>query len=258
MAIIDTFIYNGEADVLELRLAMLSPHVDRFVIVEAATTFSGKEKSLFYPQQKDRFKEWESKITYVVVDESNEELWNIAKASPNTGGVLHWCREFYQREYIRIAIQNIVSDDDIVYVSDVDEIWNPTNIDDGVFHLSQKMYTYYLNNRSAEHWYMPFVGKYKFIKDKQLNHLRSDKSLPVVQNGGWHFTNIGGAAFIKSKLESYSHQEYNTQEIKDKIQQRIDANQDFVGRSIAFWKDESDWPQYLKDNKQKYAHLCKS
>jgi hypothetical protein len=79
----------------------------------------------------------------------------------------------------------------------------------------------------------------------------------ILPDGGWHFTNLGGAETIKKKLESYGHQEFNTQDIKDKIQERMDRNEDFIGRKTQMWIEEDGLPQYLLDNKQQWIQLFK-
>ena len=44
MKIFDCFIFNNEVELLELRLNILNDVVDKFVIVEGSSTFSGKKK----------------------------------------------------------------------------------------------------------------------------------------------------------------------------------------------------------------------
>ena len=56
-----------ELDLLELRLRELAPVVDRFVIVEANKTHSGKDKPLHFMEQQRRFAPWLNKIIYVAV-----------------------------------------------------------------------------------------------------------------------------------------------------------------------------------------------
>ena len=68
---------------------------------------------------------------------------------------------------------------------------------------------------------------------------------------------MGGADQIRKKLESYGHQEFNTAEIKSRIEKRMSENKDFIGRRFRFWTDESDLPQYILDNRQKYAAYFK-
>jgi len=56
MKIYDCFTFYNELDILEMRLNILDSDVDYFVLVEATTTYSGKEKKLIYDENKFRFK----------------------------------------------------------------------------------------------------------------------------------------------------------------------------------------------------------
>jgi len=279
----DIFTFFNELDLLEMRLAILDPYVDHFVIAESTTTFSGKPKPLYYEENKERFKKWHGKIIHQVTRDAPADRKELEKRFRESAGLssidtmvmgdvlshatigargIDWTNELYQKESIKKALASL-SDDDICFVSDVDEIWDPrARIDygsDAVFKLRQKMYAYYLNNRSSEAWVQPIASKYKNIKDAYLNDLRSEKKTKYtyVRNGGWHFTNMGGADQIRKKLESYGHQEFNTAEIKSRIEKRMSENKDFIGRRFRFWTDESDLPQYILDNRQKYAAYFK-
>ena len=55
MKIFDCFIFNNEVELLELRLNILNDVVDKFVIVEGNSTFSGKKKESSFLKNKDRF-----------------------------------------------------------------------------------------------------------------------------------------------------------------------------------------------------------
>jgi len=66
--IYDCFSFFNELDLLEIRLHELDPVVDKFVLVEASKTFQGKDKPLFYDENKERYKEFSEKIIHVVVD----------------------------------------------------------------------------------------------------------------------------------------------------------------------------------------------
>ena len=56
-----TQIYN-ELDLLEIRLNILDPYVDKFVIGQSRQTFSGKEKPLYFNLQDARWDKWREKI----------------------------------------------------------------------------------------------------------------------------------------------------------------------------------------------------
>jgi hypothetical protein len=68
---------------------------------------------------------------------------------------------------------------------------------------------------------------------------------------------MGGPERIKLKIESYGHQEYNNNNIKDSVEYRLSNNKDVLGRDFSFIIDEESLPEYLKNNKQKYNYLFK-
>ena len=119
------------------------------------------------------------------------------------------------------------------------------------------MYAYYLNMRSSEPWAGTIATKYKNVRGASINHLDTGNHTRYryVKGGGWHFTNQGGADKIRMKLESYGHQEFNTEDTKAAIEERMLAGVDFIGRKFEFWTDESDLPDYLKNSKEKYSGM---
>lgn len=266
--IIDCFTFNGEYDLLEIRLNILNECVDEFIIVEAPTTFSGLPKPLYYEEQKERFSRWAGKIKYYKISEDymQDEI-SLASQSPNTRGAAHWKHEFLQKESIKKALTHL-SDNDIVFISDCDEIWNPAYLQSEqlfpITKLGMYVYTYYLNNSSSEEWYGTISARYKDIKNNCLNHIRTipTSRFPVGTLGGfyfkvgWHFTSMGGYEEVKRKLnDSYTEESYNSAQVRSRLKENMANNKDFLGRGFTYSKDESNWPQYLKDNKEKYKHL---
>ena len=261
----DTFSFFNELDLLEIRLNILDPHVDFFVLAESNETFSGQPKPLYYQENKERFAKWNHKIIHIVVDDfpNDPEISRMMDDRPYVPKHLeHFRRAFYQKESLRKGLAD-AEDDDIVYFGDLDEIWKPQEIDDKTYKLQQLCYVYYVNNRSSEDWYGTVVTRYKNIKEGSINDLRA-KPANFLPDGGWHFTNMGGPEAIRAKIEAYDHQEYNKESIKAKIEKRMQNNEDYIGRNrdykgvkFKFWIDESDLPQYLLENKEKYRHLFK-
>ena len=170
----------------------------------------------------------------------------FALNSINTGKKKNhwWVREFYQKESLIKALEQF-NDNDIVFVSDLDEIWNPKiniNVSDGeVYRPVQTAYHYYLNNRTNQeikYWTGTRFCNLRTLKKYGPNHIRTEfyaKSIQVI-NGGWHFTFLGGA---ENKIDGYSHPEYQ----KNKI------------RKFKSWPDESDLPAYLIKNKSQWEHF---
>lgn len=240
----DIFTFCNELDLLEIRMEILDAHVDYFVIVEAPVTFSGVPKPLHYLENRERFAKWHHKIIHYVVEEGDEELMELARKSPNTAtGEHYWVREFYQKESIKKALVNL-KDEDICYVSDVDEIWNPNMdlmIEDAVYKPKQLPYIYWLNFRTSEDWLGwtgTIVTRYKNIRDACLNHLRTDDMTDyvVIENGGWHFNAIGGK---EAKKEAFRHPVYEDRHVWD-------------AREVNTRFDENDLPEYILNNRKKW------
>jgi hypothetical protein len=68
---------------------------------------------------------------------------------------------------------------------------------------------------------------------------------------------MGGAEQIKKKLESYGHQEYNNERIKQALEDKIKNNTDFIGRNFRFWISEKELPSYILNTKEKYKQYFK-
>lgn len=279
MSVIDVVTFNGERELFDLRYNILKDHVDEFVVIEFDKTFSGEprvinEESISFFWQYD-------KVTHRIhTEEDYEKYREMAEQSPNTVGADHWKREFMQKESIKDAISH-AKDEDILFIGDVDEIWNPKYTEYfkvvsrwGIKnHL--KVYTYYLNNSSTERFWGTYVGRFSPIKDSVLNHLRSHATKPQTDKEydnsgelvdkkkkwpptGWHFTSMGGPEVLKKKLtDSYTQESYATPQILGNLAYNIEQSKDFLGRNFTYALDESEWPQYLKDNRDKYKHLIK-
>ncbi len=263
--VINAFTYNGEDEILAFHLDMMYPYVDRFIIVEAPETFNGTPKPLYYKDTKDKFNKWADKITYYEITKeedypNNKELLALADSSPNVPkGMEHWRREFYKKELIKNALIGL-DDEDVCIIGDVDEILDEHLVknfnSDEVLKVLVYVYSYYLNNLSTEHFYGPIISKYKNIKDGVLNHLRQFEHVKSIGYGGWHFTNCDGYDGIIKKVTS-SYDEFEHAGYTSFLKERMGLDEDYLGREFTFTVDESNWPQYLKDNKEKYSHLCK-
>lgn len=245
--------------ILKLRLSMLYDHVDKFIIVEAKTTFSGLPKNLYFSKHENEFKKWWPKIDYFVIDEEYSEAERaLAVASPNTVGAKHWQNEFLQKESIKKALFGL-EDDDLVYIGDVDEIWSPKHRYISPEKLLLRVYAYYLDNSSSEVFWGTLMAKWGDIKGECLNHMRSNISLRGETYAGWHFTSMGGLREVSRKLnDSYTTESYNTYEVQELLPKRLSEGRDYLGRNFTFKVDESNWPKYLKENKFYYEHLLKS
>jgi len=113
MKIYDCFTFFNELDLLEIRLNELNEVVDYFVIVEANKTQTGKDKEYYFEKSKSRFKRFEEKIIHLKIN------------MPPTKNF--WVMENYQRDCILKGLKNC-KDEDIILISDLDEIPNKNKI----------------------------------------------------------------------------------------------------------------------------------
>ena len=67
MKVFDVFPFFNELDLLEIRLNVLDPYVDFFVLSEGTKDFQGSDKVLYYKENKDRFEKFNHKIIHNIV-----------------------------------------------------------------------------------------------------------------------------------------------------------------------------------------------
>jgi beta-1,4-mannosyl-glycoprotein beta-1,4-N-acetylglucosaminyltransferase len=66
--IYDSFLFDHELDMLEIRLHELYDYVTLFLIVESDQTFSGKRKPLYLKENWSRFAKYHDKIRHVEIN----------------------------------------------------------------------------------------------------------------------------------------------------------------------------------------------
>ena len=277
MKIYDCFTFLNELDLLEIRLNILDPYVDHFVIAEQVVTHSGKQKPLFYQENKNKFKKFEHKIIYVVVEDPVD--------------VNPFERDVFHKDAIIRGLKDC-EDDDLILISDLDEIPDPDVFsqlierceDDKIYHFAQELFYYYLNVKETSGNLLAYCGEfegvkekkwlgskmctYKFLKNYPISKLRHPEMKDLgyrVYPGGWHFTYVGSNGDmslkekIEYKIESYAHQEFNNDSIKNKIDENVTSNKDLFYRPSQFKVVEIDhtFPKYIRENKEKYQYLIK-
>ncbi len=251
--IYDCFTFFNELDLLEIRLEELWDIVDIFVIVEGNKTFSGNYKELFFEENKEKFTKYISKIRHIVVTDSPETT------DP-------WIRETYQRNSIIKGIED-AKENDYIIISDVDEIPKANTVKNIINKINKPLVfeqtlSYYHLNNTGKKWYGSIISKKKDFNTPQI--IRDQRnSFNKIINGGWHFSWIGNSNNLIYKLDSFSHQELNTEYYKDKNKFDLDIENgiDFVYRTDFEFKitpfDICDLPDYVKCNKEKYKHIIK-
>jgi|TARA_R110002110_G_scaffold298424_1_gene512808 beta-1,4-mannosyl-glycoprotein beta-1,4-N-acetylglucosaminyltransferase len=285
--IYDCFCFFNELDLLELRLNILDDYVDYFVISEASVTHTGQPKPYYYEENKERFKKWEHKIIHLKIEDTPNDFLNLPLIPSddsfdaqcvadihnfaitqtnrfNRTTEIHYGRDFYQKECIRRGLENC-NDEDIIISSDCDEIPNPevlkridSILDTGTFFsFSQDTYYYYMNLLKEREWKGSRIGRYKDLKDYSYNELRANSNT-VIPNGGWHFSFMGGAEKVKTKITSYSAQEMNNPNVINSIESNIEKGIDpFFRGNLTKVEIDDSYPEYLLKNIDLYKNMIK-
>ena len=227
MKIFDCFMYFDEEVVLDLRLNTLDDFVDYFVIVESKFTHKGEKRSLKFNHKK--FEKFKNKIIYLVHDREPDNLIKINDPDNDHHAYIMNAayRENSQRNFIEQGL-NIAKNNDLILISDVDEIPKLENLDlnkikKKIILFKQDMFYYKFNLKLPD---LIWTGTkacrkkdlispqwLRNIKDKKYSFLRFDilfsktkySSIKFIKNGGWHFSNIKNAQEIEFKLKSYLH-----------------------------------------------------
>ena len=261
MAIYDCFQYFDEDYMVDLRLNILNQYVDFFVISESTRTHQGKEKKINFDINK--FPKFKDKIKFVVAD--YKEKINFVKHSGGESPI-----EQHQRNSLIEGIKD-ASPDDLIILSDSDEIPDLTKLKtinkmSKFVAFSQQMFMYKLNlqNLNESNWIGSKITKKKYIssmqdlrnlKFKEYPFWRIDKKNLQIIKGGWHFSFLQTPEQILNKIKSFSHGEFNGDDINEKnIEEKILKNQDIFGRDIILKKIkiDSNYPKYILENEDKF------
>jgi len=233
--IIDCVIFYNEIDMLLYRLTVLDSVVDYFIIVESTKTHIGKEKPLFYVINEEKFKQFSKKIIHIVVDDLI-----IADINKNE----QWLNENKQRNAIDTGIKQLnLSNDDLIIISDVDEIPDPESlqqmknneIEIKFANMKQDFYYYNLNSLCVgETWLFPKIIAYDIylLFDSSPQTIRMSHAKDTIDKGGWHLSYFGNVQFIKNKLQNFTHQEFNLPHIIDEnmLKTKIENFDDILQR----------------------------
>ena len=280
-------MYFDEELVLDVRFHHLYKYVDYFVIVESEFNHKGEKRDLNFDINK--FSKFKDKILYLVKNNQPQEINEISEADSendkNNKYIINAAyRENSQRNFIMEGLKK-ANDEDIILVSDVDEIPKIDNIDfnnikEKIFLFKQDMF-YYKFNLSIPNFKWTGTKGCKFknlknpqwlrnIKDRKYPFYRFDTyfsenkyiSIKIVDDGGWHFSYLKSANEIEHKLKSYlHHREFDLQSISIKQIEEIiknkmaiydlkaDKTANKIGSGVKLQNfDKQKLPRYIQDN----------
>ena len=252
MKIFDCFMFYDEELLLDIRMNILNKFVDYFVISESKNYHNGLKRSLKF--NINNYPKFKDKIIYLVHDRVPDGIREVSsddnEIAVSEKKILNaHIRENDQRNFIETGL-NGASENDLILVSDVDEIPNLEKndlreINNKIIMFEQNIFYYklnrYLNNFI---WFgTKACKKKKLINPQWLRNIKSNNynlfrldtffskqkyiNKYYIKNGGWHFSNLKNPNDIELKLKSYlHHHDYEVEELgKNKIKELIKENQ---------------------------------
>ena len=277
---------------LEVRFNILNKHVDKFVIAESKYSHSGEKKKLNFNINK--FSEFKKKIIYLAIDNEPKDIIyqtkNIAfvenEVDKRTNSVK---RITYQRNRLMDCLTDAKGDDYILY-SDNDEIPNLENFNfetnqSKILIFKQKLFYYKFNLFFDRiNWYgtkgckkkdLLSITWLRNIKTKRYPIYRLDtifskdkyKNVKIIENGGWHFTQLKTPKDIEIKLlngeqhAEFKQTEKNLDYITDLVKRKkIDYDHKAKTEDYKYSKEfslktvpMSYMPAFLQENSNKYS-----
>ncbi len=288
MKIIDSTTYFEEDLMMDLRFNILDSYVDEFIVCEALFSHSGKEKKINF--NKKNFPKFEKKINHLILEKEPNDIIkkdNLSYVEKRHNSIV---RIRDQRNYISELLSKYSPEDYIIY-SDNDEIPDLKNFN---FKVNKKKFVtfkqkifYYKFNLILPNidWFGPKACKIKDLKtidflrnskNKEYSFYRLDalfsnikhQSLEIVNNGGWHFSNLKNFEELQKKyLNDENHSEYEALNLPvERIRQNIEnwtidydhnakKNSPDKFSTIKLEEVELDLlPDYIQNNSNKYKN----
>jgi beta-1,4-mannosyl-glycoprotein beta-1,4-N-acetylglucosaminyltransferase len=238
---------------LELRLEELNPIVDKFIIVEADKTHTGKNKPFYFEENKNRFKKWSKKIKYIKIKNlpAPRLMWlyrflstskfSAVRSFSYSIGIGAWRAENFQRNSIMSGLDNL-KNEDIVLVGDLDEIPSREGLKKAIRILStnpqvervifnMKLYKYCYNCLMSESWQgtravlgktllcklnsEPQKTRTSFGEKLNIKILHKPYLHDIEIKSGWHLSTMGGIDKVRQKIMSFAHTEVSRQKEKN-------------------------------------------
>ena len=230
MKLVDCFMYFNEKDIAYLRIKELYDVVDYFVINEATKTHQGQDKELSFWKDA-RLQEFKDKIIYSPIELDGRFDILMPKFFPDAKIA---AKEHEQRIRLFEQIEKLNLDNlDTIMISDCDEIPNKDIFQQMISYpivaLNQMFFVHYIDIYTNKNVTGTVSCKYEGLKHLNtlcfgmaFQLLRRDKDfMPRIENGGWHYSYMGGAKSVSQKVVStYDgnlNSEWKTEEAAQKL-----------------------------------------
>ena len=288
MKIFDCTTYFDEDLLMDVRFNILGEKVEKFIVVESCYSHSGKKKKLNF--NINNYKKFKDKIIYIVIENEPDEInrdKNLKSIDKRANSLKRIDQSY---EFMMKGIDS-ASNNDLIILSDNDEI---PNLNSNQFLKSKsdilifkQLFFYYKFNLLYDA--MPWHGskackKNKLLSMPWLKNLKNKKypiwrldtlfsntkysNLEIINDGGWHFTNLKSPEDLFNKMKNGGHHnEFEDNNINlEFIKEKIDNHEVFYNHFLD-QKDPNKWnnsyklkkvdlvklPDYISKNKDQFS-----
>ena len=278
MKIFDCTTFYSEDLMMDLRFNILNDYVEKFIVCESTISHSGNKKKLNFDI--NNYSKFKDKIIYIIIDEEPEGIVGQKNglAEPHEKRSDSLKRINLSYDYM-IKATSEASDNDLIILSDNDEIPNLNskqfrNSNKDIIIFKQLFFYYKLNllydlipwygSKAAKKKKLLSMSWLRNLKNKKYPFWRIDTllsntkymNLEIINDGGWHFTNLMTAEKLYEKLTNFGHHdefELSGMTIND-LQKKIDNKEVFFNHFVdkEKYKERWDFDYKLKkiDNKK--------
>lgn len=248
--IYDCFLFNGEFDLLSIRIAELAGIKNlTHVLVESKVTFTGMEKPRKTIALGERFRDTKRLVIDLTLENPSTNPWDNEKNLRNR------IKDFLAYSPLMVNY-NPIQDDDIIIISDIDEVPRASSIKDwnGPEYtcLIMNKYGFWLNcEEEHQGWHRARMMRWEYLKATTPEEVRHAGIPSRIENAGWHWSWQGGIDEVMRKFASFSHQEPDVQKHanREELMRKILVGESLWGNDK--WKivpiDET-FPQYVQDH----------
>ena len=290
MKIFDCTTFHSEHLMMDVRFNVLNDYVHKFIVTESTFSHSGKRKKLNFDI--NNYPKFKDKIIYVIIDKEPNDIIKIDNKllTPSEKRSNSLKRIELSYNYMTNAL-NIALDNDLIILSDNDEIPNlgskkfkSSNKD--IFIFKQLFFYYKFNlfydlvpwhgSKAAKKKTLLSMSWLRNLKNKKYPFWRLDTffknnkyiNLDIINDGGWHFTNLMTPEKLYEKLTNFGHHDefelsgLTVNDLRTKIKEKtvfwnhfVDK-EDFKKRWAYDYKlkkiDNKFLPSYLTNNSEKF------
>ena len=290
MKIFDCTTFHSEHLMMDVRFNVLNDYVHKFIVTESTFSHSGKRKKLNFDI--NNYPKFKDKIIYVIIDKEPNDIIKIDNKllTPSEKRSNSLKRIELSYNYMTNAL-DIALDNDLIILSDNDEIPNlgskkfkSSNKD--IFIFKQLFFYYKFNlfydlvpwhgSKAAKKKTLLSMSWLRNLKNKKYPFWRLDTffknnkyiNLDIINDGGWHFTNLMTPEKLYEKLTNFGHHDefelsgLTVNDLRTKIKEKtvfwnhfVDK-EDFKKRWAYDYKlkkiDNKFLPSYLTNNSEKF------